>query len=46
MSNIVIDNEKVTGRKGIESSIIISIYEIENGLIAKARFIKGNNPKK
>ncbi len=43
MGNMVIDHEKVTGRKGVESSIIIAIYEIENGLIAKARFIRENN---
>ena len=41
MGNTVIDHEKVTGRKGIDSLIIIAIYEIENGLIAKARFIRG-----
>ncbi len=40
MGNTVIDHEKVTGRKGVETSIIIAIYEIENGLIAKARFIR------
>lgn len=40
MGNIVIDHETVTGRKGIETLIIIAIYEIENGLIAKARFIR------
>jgi len=40
MGKVVIDHEKVTGRKGVETSIIIAIYEIENGLIAKARFIR------
>ena len=41
MGNTVIDHEKVTGRKGIDTLTIIAIYEIENGLIAKARFIRG-----
>lgn len=40
MGNIVIDHEIVTGRKGVEKSTIIAIYEIENGLISKARFIR------
>ena len=40
MGNKVIDHEKVTGRKGVEVSEIIAIYEIENGLISKARFIR------
>ena len=40
MGNKVIDHEIVTGRKGIESLEIIAIYEIENGLIAKAHFIR------
>ena len=44
MGNIVVDHEKVTGRKGVESSIIIAIYEIENGLISKARFLRENSP--
>lgn len=40
MGNKVIDHEIVTGRKGIDSLEIIAIYEIENGLIAKAHFIR------
>ena len=40
MGNIVIDHEEVTGRKGVDRSIIIAIYEVENGLISKARFIR------
>ena len=40
MGNIVIDHEIVTGRKGVDTSTIIAIYEIENGLISKARFIR------
>ncbi|WP_103863513.1 nuclear transport factor 2 family protein [Aquimarina sp. I32.4] len=38
--NKVIDHEKVTGRKGAESSEVIAIYEIENKLITKVVFIK------
>lgn len=40
MGNIVIDQEKVTGRKGVEVSEIIAIYEIKDALIFKARFIR------
>lgn len=40
MGNTVIDHEKVTGRKGIELSEIIAIYEVENDLISKATFIR------
>ena len=40
MGNTVIDHEKVTGRKGVDVSTIIAIYEIEDGLIAKARFLR------
>jgi hypothetical protein len=40
MDNVVIDHERVTGRKGVNSLIIIAIYEIEDGLISKARFIR------
>jgi len=40
MGNIVIDHEVVSGRKGVETSTIIAIFEIENGLISKARFIR------
>ena len=38
--NKVIDHEKVTGRKGVEVTEIVAIYEIENGLIAKAHFMR------
>lgn len=40
MGNIVIDHEKVTGRKGIECLEIVAIYEIKDGLITNARFIR------
>lgn len=40
LGKVVIDYERVTGRKEVESMLIIAIYEIENGLIAKARFIR------
>ncbi len=40
MGNIVIDHEKVSGRKGIDSLEIIAVYEVQDGLIAKARFIR------
>jgi hypothetical protein len=39
--NKVIDHEIVTGRKGIDRLEIIAIYEVEEGLIAKAYFIRG-----
>jgi len=39
-SNKVIDHEKVSGRKGVEITELVAIYEIENGLIAKAHFIR------
>lgn len=38
--NKVIDHEKVSGRKGVEITKIVAIYEIENGLIAKAHFMR------
>ncbi len=38
--NKVIDHEKVTGRKGVEVTEIVAIYEIQNGLIAKAHFMR------
>ena len=38
--NKVIDHEKVTGRKGVEVTEIVAIYEVENGLIAKANFMR------
>ncbi len=41
MGNTVIDHEKVTGRKGIDTLIIIAIYEVKDGMIANARFIRG-----
>ena len=40
IGNKVIDHEKITGRKGIETLEMMAIYEIENGLIAKAHFIR------
>jgi len=43
MGNKVIDHEKVTGRIGVELSEIIAIYEVEDGLIAKAHFIRKNS---
>jgi len=39
-NNKVIDHEIVSGRKGVEETEIVAIYEIENGLIAKAHFIR------
>ncbi len=39
-SNKVIDHEMVSGRKGVEATEIVAIYEIENGLIAKAHFMR------
>ena len=38
MGNTVIDHEIVTGRKGVDLSEIIAIYEVENDLIVEARF--------
>jgi len=38
MGNTVIDHEVVTGRKGVDLSEIIAIYEVENDLIVKAYF--------
>lgn len=40
MGNKVIDYETITGRKGIEEMEIIAIYEVEEGLIGKAHFIR------
>lgn len=40
MGNTVIDYETITGRKGIEVLEIIAIYEVEEGLIGKAHFIR------
>lgn len=40
MGNKVIDYEEITGRKGIEVLEFIAIYEIEDGLIYKAHFIR------
>jgi len=38
--NKVIDHEKVSGRKGVDITEIVAIYEIENGLIVKAHFMR------
>ena len=40
LGNTVIDNEIVTGRKGVGLLKIIAIYEIRENLIAKAHFIR------
>ncbi len=39
-ANTVIDHEIVTGRKGVDKLEIIAIYQIENGLISSARFVR------
>lgn len=39
-NNIVIDKERITGRKGRESFEMMAIYEVEDGMIRKARFIR------
>lgn len=38
--NKVIDEEEVTGRKGINYLKVIAIYEVENSLIKKVSFIR------
>ena len=38
--NKVIDEEEVTGRKGIDYLKVIAIYEVENSLIKKVSFIR------
>lgn len=38
--NKVIDHEKVTGRIGVDITEIVAIYEIKNGLISKAHFMR------
>jgi len=40
MGNKVIDHEIVTGREGVQKLEIIAIYEINNGHISKAYFIR------
>lgn len=40
IGNTVIDHENITGRKDAPPTKFVAIYEVENGLIAKARFIK------
>ncbi len=40
MNNTVIDYEEIVGRKGIDILELIAIYEIKNGLINKAHFIR------
>jgi len=39
-NQIVIDKELITGRKGREPFEMMAIYEVEDGLIRKARFIR------
>ena len=38
--NKVIDHEKVTGRKGVDFTEIIAIYEVVDGLIARISFMR------
>lgn len=40
LGNKVIDYETVRGRKGIDELIIVAIYEVEEGMIRKAHFIR------
>jgi len=40
MNNTVIDYEEIVGRKGIDILELIAIYEVKNGLINKAHFIR------
>lgn len=39
-SNVVMDQEEVTGIPGRSVARVIAIYEIENDLIAKVRFVR------
>jgi len=39
-NNIVIDKELITGRKGKEPFEMMAIYEVEDGMIRRARFIR------
>jgi len=38
MGNMVIDHERITGRKGVSSMEMVAIYEVKNDLIATATF--------
>lgn len=38
--NKVIDHERVTGRKGVDVTELVAIYQVENGLIATAHFMR------
>lgn len=38
--NKVIDYEEITGRKGVDLLELVAIYEVENGLIARAYFMR------
>ena len=38
--NVVIDKEEVTGVKGVDVVRAVAVYEIENGLIARVRFLQ------
>lgn len=40
LGNRVIDHERITGRKGVDLLEMIAIYEIEDGLIRKAHFMR------
>jgi len=44
LGNRVIDHERITGRKGVDVLEMVAIYEIADGLIRKAHFMK-KNPK-
>ncbi len=38
--NKVIDHEKVTGRKGVDFTEIVAIYEVTDGLISQVTFMR------
>jgi len=40
LDNTVIDYEEIIGRKGVDLLELVAIYEIKDGLIAKAHFIR------
>ncbi len=40
MGNTVIDKEIITGRAGVNTQQFIAIYEIKEGLIATAHFVR------
>ena len=39
-ANTVIDHEIVTGRKGVDKLEIIAVYQVDNGHISSARFVR------